>query len=81
MTHMLENLTHKMEGHPSKKEVSWVLGIYTPVKTPYKCHGVVKVPARIRGRFGGFSCVFTGEVRKFPRLGSALVFRLKIEIH
>ena len=29
MTHVLEDLTHKMEGHPPKKEVSWVLGINT----------------------------------------------------
>ena len=26
MTHILEDLTHKMEGQPPKKEVSWVLG-------------------------------------------------------
>ena len=28
MTHILEDLTHKMEGQPPKKMVSWVLGIY-----------------------------------------------------
>ncbi len=28
MTHILEDLTHKMEGQPPQKEVSWVLGIY-----------------------------------------------------
>jgi len=26
MTHILEGLTHKIEGQPPKKEVSWVLG-------------------------------------------------------
>ena len=29
MTHILEDLTHKMEGQPPKKDVIWVLGIYT----------------------------------------------------
>ena len=28
MTHMLEDLTHEMEGQPVKKEVTWVLGVY-----------------------------------------------------
>ena len=28
MTHILRDLTHKMEGHPPKREVSWVVGIY-----------------------------------------------------
>ena len=28
MTHILEDLTHKMEGQPPKKQVSWVLGLY-----------------------------------------------------
>ena len=28
MTHILEDLTHKMEGQPPKKDVIWVLGIY-----------------------------------------------------
>ena len=28
MTHILEDLPHKMEGQPLKKEVNWVLGIY-----------------------------------------------------
>ena len=27
MTHIFEDLTHRMEGHPFKKEVSWGLGI------------------------------------------------------
>ncbi len=27
MTHILEDLTHKMEGQPPKKQVSWVIGI------------------------------------------------------
>ena len=26
MTHILEDLTHKMEGQPPKKDVIWVLG-------------------------------------------------------
>ena len=29
MTHILEDLTHKMEGQPPKKDVIWVLGIIT----------------------------------------------------
>ena len=28
MTHILEDLTHKIEGQPRKKQVSWFLGIY-----------------------------------------------------
>ena len=28
MTHILEDLTHKMEGQPPKKDVIWVLGMY-----------------------------------------------------
>ena len=28
MTHILEDSTHKIEGQPPKKGVSWVLGIY-----------------------------------------------------
>ena len=28
MTHILEDLPHKMEGQPFKKKVNWVLGIY-----------------------------------------------------
>ena len=28
MTHVLEDLTHEMEGQPPKKEVIWVLGTY-----------------------------------------------------
>ena len=36
MTHILEDLTHNMEGQPSIKEVSWVLGIqYTFASTNY----------------------------------------------
>ena len=31
MTHILEDLTHKMEGQPPKKEVSWVGGIYLDI--------------------------------------------------
>ena len=27
MTHILEDLIHKMEGQPSNKQVKWVLGI------------------------------------------------------
>ena len=27
MTHILEDLTQKMEGQPNKKEVSWVLSV------------------------------------------------------
>ena len=30
--HILEDLTHKMEGQPPKKEVKWVLGIYVVLK-------------------------------------------------
>ena len=26
MTHILEDSTHKIEGQPRKKEVSWILG-------------------------------------------------------
>ena len=32
MTHILEDLTHKMEGQPPKKDVIWVLGIHILVK-------------------------------------------------
>ena len=28
MTHILEDLTHKMEGQPPKQQVSWALGKY-----------------------------------------------------
>ncbi len=28
MTHILKDSTHKMEGQPPKKEISWVLGSY-----------------------------------------------------
>ena len=31
--YILEDLTHKMEGQPRKKEVSWVLGLYIILKT------------------------------------------------
>ena len=34
MTHILEDLTHKMEGQPPKKDVIWVLGTYY-VSWPY----------------------------------------------
>ena len=42
MTHILEELTHKMEGQPPKKEVSWVLGIY--IYSLPRSHDLVLLP-------------------------------------
>lgn len=34
MIHIWEDLTHKMDRQPPKKEVSWVRGIYSWVNAP-----------------------------------------------
>ena len=31
LTHISEDLTHKMEGQPSQTEISWVLGMFSHV--------------------------------------------------